>query len=226
MLMGESKQIMKNNISEYNRAELIQFFRNNNNAIEQQFNMLLAIENCSTQYNSAKDNKKSLKQGLIICMVTCIILYIIAVIMVYLLEQGVNNIVFWILSVSFLIFFLILISVFLGCMMFNKKTIKVATEEMNKIRNDLIIFLNSHTELRMIPMKYQTPIAIKMMTEYLTNYRANNWTEAVNLLEDTIYKNQMLYQQSQQSAMLNQQIEQLRRIQSSINLPSFGIMIG
>lgn len=217
---------MKNNISEYNRNELIQFFRNNYNAIEQQFNILLAIENCSTRYNSAKDNEKSSKQGLIICMVTCIIVYIIAAIIVYSLEQGVKNIVFWMLSVSCLILFLILISAFLGCMVSSKKKIKAATEEMNKTRNDLIVFLNSHTELRMIPMKYQTPIAIKMMMEYLINYRANNWTEAVNLLEDTIYKNQMLYQQSQQSAMLNQQIEQLRRIQSSINLPSFGIMIG
>ncbi|MGN0494890.1 MAG: hypothetical protein ACI4GW_01555 [Lachnospiraceae bacterium] len=217
---------MKNNISEYNRVELIQFFRNNYNAIEQQFNILLAIENCSTQYNSAKDNEKSSKHGLIICMVTCIIVYIIAAIMVYSLEQGVKDIVFWILSVSCLMLFLILISAFLGCMVSSKKKIKIATEEMNKTRNDLIVFLNNHTELRMIPMKYQTPIAIKMMMEYLINYRANNWTEAVNLLEDTIYKNQMLYQQSQQSAMLNQQIEQLRRIQSSINLPSFGILIG
>lgn len=71
---------------------------------------------------------------------------------------------------------------------------------------------------------YQTPIAMQEIIIYLINFRAVNWTEAVNILEDTIHKNQMIYLQSKQLSTLNQQLDTLNGIQKNTQTSDLDVL--
>lgn len=215
--------MIRNNISEYSREELIQFFKENLKKIEIQFNIMVAMDNYTNKYNIFKKNKSDLRTAMIVVSIIYFVILLLGISEKLLGQSRPNFLVMLIFStfvfiiVQFVLFIILLV---------NRMNLKKASKNINNTRNDLIQFINSNPELRVIPLKYQTPSAINLMLDYLINCRANNWTEAVNILEDTIYKNNMLYHQTQQTSLINQQMIQLKKIQSTLDLPSIGFMIG
>ena len=88
-------------------------------------------------------------------------------------------------------------------------------EKINHVFFQIQSLHEKNPALDIIPLKYQTPVALEEMTEYLANYRATNWTDAVNILEETVHRNNMLYYQNKQLATLNQQLGVINNIKKN-----------
>lgn len=99
----------------------------------------------------------------------------------------------------------------------------LATAEQDAHELSTYIYNNTkqHPELQLIPSAYQNPQIIATLINYLHNYRASSWKEAINLYEQERQFNQ-LNRSIQQNTKLNyqmmqQQIQLLQAIQSDIN---------
>lgn len=103
---------------------------------------------------------------------------------------------------------------------YNKKLI-AANEEVIDLTRYIYANTMQHEELQIIPVTYQNPYVLQKAKEYLYNYRATNWREAINLYEqerqlqqinNTIKQNMLQNQQ-----LIHQELSLLRSIQADIN---------
>lgn len=78
-----------------------------------------------------------------------------------------------------------------------------------------------HPELQLIPSAYQNSQIITTLLNYLYNYRASSWKEAINLYEQERQLNQIncsiQYNTQLNYQMMQQQIQLLQAIQSDIS---------
>lgn len=96
-----------------------------------------------------------------------------------------------------------------------------AQSDITMLTNHIRIYTSNHIELQIIPFSYQNPVINNTIIQYLYNYRASNWKEAVNLYEQERQMNQLnqsVIQNTQLTyQLMAQQAELLKSIQADIN---------
>lgn len=215
-------------ITSYDRDALIQLFTNALPYIDQQYDQFQQLISLTSSYKKDEKSHNSVFHNLIVCIgVTLLIAFfsfILIKLFVYDLKKTLT--IFQIVCIFVFLPLILLITVIHIITNFSlKKKLRKTEIMLKQCRENITQLRQHHSELFIIPFKYQTPVATREMLDYLHNYRASNWTEAVNILEDTIYKNNMLYLQTKQASLLNQQMEQLKNIKTNTELSVLGSML-
>lgn len=101
------------------------------------------------------------------------------------------------------------------------RILSTAEQDAHNLTTYIYNNTRQHPELQTIPFTYQNPQVITTLINYLYNYRASNWKEAINLYEQEQQLNQLNHS-IQQSTQLNyqmmmQQLQLLQSIQLDIN---------
>lgn len=206
-------------IIDYDRDNLINLIKNAEIQIENQYNYLKDLYEYSENYCKLYEKKiKKQKSTVDILILTFGLILIFIICLIRLSKILPLEIFNSFLAVLALIYILIVsiipVSYFSSKHSTKKELKKYKAKAEQQIQ--LINELRSKTDaLLIIPFMYQTPVAMKEIKEYLINYRATTWTDAVNLLEETIHRNQMLYLQSKQLSALNQQLDILNGIKKN-----------
>lgn len=209
-------------IIDYNRNELIDLIENDKEKFQEQYNYLKDLNNLLENYCTLYNKQLNKKKGTIaiwiltLLLILFIILCLVAIFKIFsILPLDIHYSFLAVFAlVSVLLVSIIPISHFTSIHSINKKLDKHEEKISQKIQ--LIEDLRLKTKaLSVIPFMYQTPAAMREIKEYLINYRADNWTDAVNLLEETIHRKQLLYLQGKQLSSLNQQLTLLSDIKKN-----------
>lgn len=215
-------------ITSYDRESLIQLFTNAIPYIDQQYDQFQQLISLTSSYEKDEKNKNSFFHDLIVCVGITLLIAFFSFILIKLFVYDLKKTITIFQPVFLFLFFplVLIITIIHIINNFSLKKKLIKTEILLKqCCEDIMNLRQQHSELSIIPFKYQTPVSTREMLDYLHNYRASNWTEAVNILEDTIYKNNMLYLQTKQAALLNQQIEHLKAIKANTHLSTLGSML-
>lgn len=205
-------------ITSYNREELIQLFTDSLPHIDEQYKQIQEYISLDSSNKKTQKRHSSFLNNLFITIgVTLLTAFCLLGLINLFIYDPVKSFKYF--SYCFIYVFIpiiiLIIVIHILTYLSTKKELKKLQLQLEQCRKNIRQLKAEHQELSIIPFKYQTPISIREILDYLNNYRASNWTEAVNILEDTIYKNNMLYLQTKQTSLLNQQLEQMTTI--SIN---------
>ena len=74
-----------------------------------------------------------------------------------------------------------------------------------------------HPELQIIPFDYQNNEILNIVCNYLNNFRASNWSEAINLYEQEKQLRQLTQAIYQNQQLMLHEVSLLKSIQSDIN---------
>lgn len=220
---------MMNEIIDYDRNSLIDLLNQASTAINEQYDLIKNFDNLCLKYIQCdKEKSKSDRHTPVIITITILLLFptllfIYFYINVPLLENYKLLAIFFDLLYIFIILLIPIIH-FCSKRSLKKSSVKYRTEINNRYQA-ILNLRNEYLSLQIIPFRYQTPAALQEIIEYLTNYRANNWTEAVNILEETIHRNNMIYLQSKQVSSLNQQLTLLSDIKKNAGTSGLDVVI-
>lgn len=205
-------------ITSYNREELIQLFTDSLPFIDEQYKQIQEYITLDCSNKKTQKRHSSFFINLFIAIgVTLLTAFCLLGLINLFIYDPVKSFKYF--SYCFIYVFIpiiiLIIVIHILTYLSTKKELNKLQLQLEQSRKNIRELKTEHHELSIIPFKYQTPVSIREILDYLNNYRASNWTEAVNILEDTIYKNNMLYLQTKQTSLLNQQLEQMNTI--SIN---------
>lgn len=218
-----------NEIIDYDRNSLIDLLNHADTAIKDQYDLIKDFDKLCLKYIQCNNEKtKAVQHSPIIITITILflspILLFIYFYMNVLFLKNYKSLLIIFALLYILIILLIPIIHFCSKRSLNKTSDKYCSE-INRQYQTILNLRNECFALQIIPFRYQTPAALQEIIQYLTNYRANNWTEAVNILEETIHRNNMIYLQSKQLSSLNQQLTLLSDIKKNAGTSGLDVVI-
>lgn len=220
-----------NKIIDYDRDSLIALIDNSLPQIEKQYTFLTELNKLIKKYNELYFKKEKKKSNLDSMCVATVVLLVLLVMLIACIVKIFNQSSLNLYNPVLIVLTLIYIFVVLLIPIIYFSSVRSVEKKYNKCKEKLDIQINEINDyrarndtLQIIPFMYQTPIAMQEITIYLINYRATNWTTAVNILEDTIHKNQMIYLQSKQLSTLNQQLNTLNGIKKNTETSGFDVV--
>lgn len=217
-----------NKIIDYDRDTLIALIDNALPQIEKQYNFLTELDKLLQKYNELYYKKEKLKNNLENILVCTFVLLAILIILIATASKQQFVDLHNPISIAFILIYVFIVSlipiIYFSSRHSTKRRVEKYKEKINFQIQTINDLRTKNNELQIIPFMYQTPNAMQEITIYLINYRATNWTEAVNILEDTIHKNQMIYLQSKQLSTLNQQLDTLNGIKKNTQTSGFDVV--
>lgn len=215
-------------IDQFSRNNLLILLQNASPHIQNQHNALVHIVNIQ---NYMRQESKNLSETSRHINITAILITI--GIMFTLGTCAISSIVSKILSQNNL-FLSFAISIAITCLIllveelifyFNYKSmVKEYNAKFNQANEDArkavqYIYYNAkqHHELQIIPFDYQNNEILNIVCGYLDNFRASNWSEAINLYEQERQLRQLTQVVYQNQQLMLHEISLLKSIQSDIN---------
>lgn len=142
----------------------------------------------------------NIKQVVIVVSIFLVFSASYLTIALYFIYKDMHNTKFFLYNVSTKNFFLLLItlivilisvSIIIGNYLKKiivRKRYKRNRKEIDKLNNILDVTYNECDQFTVLPEKYRGVFAVNKITEYLTNLRADNLKESLNLLEEEMHR--------------------------------------